>query len=80
MAEVTGNAADASEYRAKMAALKTAFVEKLWNGTRLASPGHTGAPDDRGHGLAVVAGLLGPAEWPAVKAVLATSTYASPYM
>jgi hypothetical protein len=30
--------------------------------------------------LAVVAGLLGAQEWPAVKAVLATATNASPYM
>jgi alpha-L-rhamnosidase len=80
MAEVTGNAADASDYRAVMAALKTAFRKEFWNGTRLASPGHTGAPDDRGHGLAVVAGLLGAEDWPAVKAVLATSSNASPYM
>jgi alpha-L-rhamnosidase len=80
MAEATGKAADAAEYRAIMATLKTAFRKEFWNGTRLASPGHTGAPDDRGHGLAVVAGLLGAEEWPAVKKVLASSTYASPYM
>lgn len=80
MAELTGNAADAPEYRAIMAKLKTAFREEFWNGTRLASPGHNGAPDDRGHGLAIVAGLLGPEEWPAVKTVLASSKYASPYM
>jgi hypothetical protein len=79
-AEVTGNAADAAEYRATMATLKTAFRKELWNGTRLASPGHTGTPDGRGHGLAIVAGLLGAEDWPAVKAVLATSTNASPYM
>jgi len=80
MAELTGNAADAPQYRATMATLKTAFVKEFWDGKRLASPGHTGAPDDRGHGLAVVAGLLGAQEWPAVKGVLATSTSASPYM
>jgi len=80
MAELTGNADDASQYRATMATLKTAFIKTFWNGTRLASAGHTGAPDDRGHGLAIVAGLLGAAEWPAVKAVLASSTNASPYM
>ena len=67
-------------YRATMATLKTAFVKQFWNGTRLASPGHSGPPDDRGHGLAIVAGLLGAAEWPAVKAVLAANTAASPYM
>ena len=63
-----------------MTPLKTAFVRQFWNGTRLASPAHTTAPDDRGHGLAVVAGLLGATEWPAVKAVLAGNTAASPYM
>ncbi|MEO6080314.1 MAG: alpha-L-rhamnosidase C-terminal domain-containing protein [Steroidobacteraceae bacterium] len=80
MADVLGNTAEASAYRATMATLKPAFVKQFWNGTRLASPGHTGAPDDRGNGLAVVAGLLGAAEWPAVKAVLAANTEASPYM
>jgi hypothetical protein len=80
MADVLGNSADASAYRATMASLKTAFVKQFWNGKRLASPAHTTAPDDRGHGLAVVAGLLGAAEWPAVKAVLAANTAASPYM
>ncbi len=80
MADSIGSSADASGYRAEMASLKTAFLKQFWNGKRLASPGHTGAPDDRGHGLAVVAGLLGAEEWPAVKAVLATSKYASPYM
>ena len=80
MADVTQNAADASAYRATMATLKTAFRKEFWDGKRLASAGHTGAPDDRGHGLAIVAGLLGTEDWPAVKAVLATSTNASPYM
>jgi len=80
MADVLGNTADATAYRATMATLKAAFVKQFWNGKRLASSGHTGAPDDRGHGLAVVAGLLGAAEWPAVKAVLAANTAASPYM
>ena len=78
MAELTGNTADAPQYRATMATLKTAFVKEFWNGTRLASG--NAAPDDRGHGLAVVAGLLGSAQWPAVKSVLATRTNASPYM
>lgn len=80
MAEVTGNGPDAGAYREKMAALKVAFRKEFWNRKRLASPGHSGPPDDRGHGLAVVAGLLGAEDWPAVKAVLATSTHASPYM
>ncbi|MEO8212630.1 MAG: alpha-L-rhamnosidase C-terminal domain-containing protein [Myxococcales bacterium] len=80
MADVLGNTTDAAAYRSTMATLKPAFVKQFWNGTRLASSGHSGAPDDRGHGLAVVAGLLGTAEWPAVKAVLASNTAASPYM
>ena len=80
MADLLGNTADASAYRAIMTPLKAAFVRQFWNGTRLASPAHSTAPDDRGHGLAVVAGLLGATEWPAVKAVLAANTAASPYM
>jgi alpha-L-rhamnosidase len=79
MAELLGEAADAASYRSIMSQLKPAFLAAFWNGTRLASAGYSGA-DDRGNGLAIVAGLLGPAEWPAVKAVLSKTTNASPYM
>jgi len=43
-------------------------------------PGYAGKTDDRGHGLALLYGLAGPDQWPAIKTVLTTSFEASPYM
>jgi hypothetical protein len=80
MADLLGNTADASSYRGIMSELKAAFLKAFWDGSRVASPGRSAPPDDRCNGLAIVAGLLGAAEWPAVKAVLSNTTNSSPYM
>jgi hypothetical protein len=80
MADVAGEAADASAYRTRMAEFKPAFLEHFWNGTELRTPGRTGGVDERGHGLATVAGLLGPDQWPAVRTILQSGTESGPYM
>jgi len=80
MADVVGQTSDATTYRARMAEFKTAFLAKFWNGTELRTPGRTGATDERGHGLATVAGLLGSNEWPAVLKILKSVTESGPYM
>jgi alpha-L-rhamnosidase len=80
MADLVGQAADATSHRARMTELKAAFVQRFWNGTELRTPGRTGGVDDRGHGLAILAGLLGASEWPAVRTVLQRVTESSPYM
>jgi hypothetical protein len=80
MADVVGQASDATTYRARMAEFKTAFLAKFWNGTELRTPGRTGGTDERGHGLATVAGLLGSNEWPAVLKILKSVTESGPYM
>jgi hypothetical protein len=79
MAELLGKPAEATDYRSLMSELKPAFLSAYWNGARLASAGFRGT-DDRANGLGVVAGLLGPAEWPAVKAVLSNTTNAGVYL
>jgi hypothetical protein len=80
LADVVGQASDATTYRARMAEFKTAFLAKFWNGTELRTPGRTGGTDERGHGLATVAGLLGSNEWPAVLKILKSVTESGPYM
>ena len=59
--------------------LKRAFNARFWTGTAYRSPEHTGATDDRGNALAVVAGLVPESRQPAVREVLVTERHASPY-
>jgi hypothetical protein len=80
MADLVGTAGEASGYRARMATLKAAFLTRFWTGTELRSAENTGSPDDRGHGLAAVAGLVGPEQYEAIKLVLANNFAASPYL
>jgi alpha-L-rhamnosidase len=80
MADVAGETADATAYRARMAEFKQAFLARFWNGKELRTPGRVGGVDERGHGLAVVARLLGSDEWPAVRTVLQEVTESGPYM
>jgi hypothetical protein len=80
MADVVGQTSDATTYRSRMAEFKPAFLAKFWNGTELRTPGRTGGTDERGHGLAIVAGLLGADQWPAVLSVLKSVFNAGPYM
>ena len=80
MATLTGNTADLAGYNSKKASIENNFNRVLWNGTEYRSPGYTSDTDDRGNGLAVVAGLADSAKWPAIKTVLLNHTNASPYM
>jgi alpha-L-rhamnosidase len=80
MADVLGQTSDATTYRSRMTEFKPAFLARFWNGTELRTPGRSGGTDDRGHGLAVVAGLLGSDQWPAVLNVLKRVTESGPYL
>ena len=80
MADVAGLPDEAAALRARRAALAGAFNAKFWNGSAYRDPGYKGATDDRANGLAVVAGLVSPDRFPAVRAVLASERHASPYM
>jgi hypothetical protein len=80
MARLVGAPADAAAYEARLAALAQSFDRVLWAGTAYRSPGYEGATDDRGNGLAVVAGLAPRARWPAIATLLGTNRHASPYL
>lgn len=80
MAELTGNQLDKISYQAQMKSIKENFNKQFWNGTAYKSPKNKGVVDDRGNGLAVVAGLANPEKFEAIKKVLQTEFHASPYM
>ncbi|HZF63504.1 MAG TPA: GH116 family glycosyl hydrolase [Chitinophagaceae bacterium] len=80
MAKVIGEAEDAAQYSSKMKILKNNFNKRLWNGSEYRSPEYKGLTDDRGHGLAVVAGLAEPHQFDAIQKVLAREFHAGPYL
>lgn len=80
MALLTGNTEDITDYRSQMYSIKENFTRQFWNGKAYKSPGNKGVVDDRGNGLAVVAGLADPLKFEAIKKVLQTEFHASPYM
>ena len=79
MAVLTGNSKDAEEWNAKLQSIKANFDKTFWQEGYYRSSGYEGEIDDRGHGLAVVAGLSSEDYWPQVKDVLAREFHASPY-
>jgi len=80
MAPLCGAEGDLPGWRARMAAVEKGVNAKCWNGTEYRSPGYTGDTDDRGNGLAVVAGIAGPAKYGTLREVLDKHRNASPYM
>lgn len=80
MAEVAGHADHAKAYRAQRESIIKAVNQHFWNGKAYRDPKYTQATDDRANGLAVVAGIVTPDKYPAIKAVLAKEFHASPYM
>lgn len=80
MAILAGYPADTVGYRSQMASIKASFDKLFWAGAEYRSPGHKGAPDDRGNAMAVVTGLAGVNRWQQVNEVLKAQQYAGPYM
>jgi hypothetical protein len=80
MADVAGEWGEAEAFRAESAAARRAFNEGFWTGNGYRSPGHTGRTDDRGNGLAVVAGIADSTKWEALIEVLGHEQHASPYL
>jgi alpha-L-rhamnosidase len=68
------------EIKTKKDKIKTAFQKAYWNGKAFVSKGYKMAADDRANGLAVVAGMTEPNQWPQIKAVLDNTFYAGPYL
>lgn len=80
MAEALDIPEDQQHFENIMNSIKNNFNPVLWNGTEYRSPGYTGDTDDRGHGLAVVAGLAEPSQYEAIRTILQQHRNASPYM
>ncbi|MEI8036990.1 MAG: alpha-L-rhamnosidase C-terminal domain-containing protein [Verrucomicrobiota bacterium] len=80
MADELGKPAEASAYRAKRGSVIAAVNARCWNGQAYRDPQYKGATDDRAQGMAVVAGIAGPDKFPAIRAELARSFHASPYL
>jgi alpha-L-rhamnosidase len=80
MAILTGNAVDTAIFNPVIASLENNFNRVLWNNNEYRSPGYYTATDDRGNGLAVVAGLADSTKWPMIRQVLLNQHNASPYM
>jgi len=80
MAKVSGHPNDTAIYQHKMSLLKQAFNNKFWTGSAYSSPDYKYDADDRGNGLAVVAGLVNADRWKKLKPMLDTTYHAGPYM
>lgn len=80
MAELTGNQSDIIDYQTVLKSIKVNYNKKFWNGSAYKSPTNKGVIDDRGNGLAIVAGLADDGKYEAIKKVLKTEFHASPYM
>jgi alpha-L-rhamnosidase len=80
MAFISKAPAEAEAYLQKAAKLKRAFNTQFWAGKILRSANYEGIADDRGNGLAVVAGLTTEEQWPKIKAFLDTTYISGPYL
>jgi hypothetical protein len=80
MALLTNNTADTIAYNVNMRSIENNFNRVLWKGSYYKSPSYTGVIDDRGNGLAVVAGLADTAKWSGIRNILNNYRNASPYM
>lgn len=80
MADVAGFKDDAIAYRQKMELLKSAFNLNFWRGNYYSSDEYKFKADDRGNGLAVVAGLTTPQQWKQLKPMLDTTFNSGPYI
>jgi hypothetical protein len=80
MAEVSGFNNEAKEYRKKMQIIKAAFNKNFWNGSYYKSADFKFTADDRGNGLAVVAGLADKQQWQKMRPMLDTTFNSGPYL
>lgn len=80
MADIAGFNNEAAIYRAKMALLKTAFNTTFWKGDYFRSEDYKFTADDRGNGLAVVAGLTDKEQWQNLRPMLDTTFNSGPYL
>lgn len=82
LARLAGRDAEADAHLATRQRVVDATNRLCWQADAgvYRTPGYTRRTDDRGHGLAVVAGIAGPDKHDAIKRLLARERNASPYM
>ncbi|HTI10057.1 MAG TPA: alpha-L-rhamnosidase C-terminal domain-containing protein [Puia sp.] len=80
MAELTKDEEGRKIYEARYRSIEENYNKNLWKDSAYRSPENKGVIDDRGNGLAVVAGLADSTKFSAIKKVLRTEFHASPYM
>jgi hypothetical protein len=80
MADELGKPSEAAAYRGKRQGIIAASNAHCWNGQAYRGPAYKGATDDRAQGMAVVSGIAGRDKYPAIRAELAKSFHASPYL
>ena len=80
MAHLLGFEEDVAAYAYQMQEMKDAFNDTYWRGNFYRSPNYKGITDDRGNGLAVVAGLSSPEQYGSISLFLSQELHASPYM
>jgi hypothetical protein len=82
LARLAGQAAEADAYLDLRARVIAATNRHYWqpDAQVYRSAEYAGPPDDRGHGIAVLAGIAGPERYPAIRRLLATTRHASPYL
>ena len=80
MSDLLGEEEEAESARSRHRQLHDSFNEKYWNGQEYRSPNYQGETDERGHALAVLAGIAKPEKYEAIRKVFATEYHASPYM
>jgi alpha-L-rhamnosidase len=80
MAKLLNNEADEQFFLSKMNVMRPAFQKAFWDGKGFRSEKYAHQYDDRAQGMAVIAGLTEPSQWPEVKSILATTFNAGAYM
>jgi hypothetical protein len=79
MAQLTGHHADISFFEDRIRSIRDGFNRYFWNGKEYRSTEYDLETDDRGQGLAVVAGIAGPDKYGAIADFLQKRQNASPY-
>lgn len=80
MSDLLGDSEEAELARSRRRKLHQSFNENFWNGKEYRSPDYQGETDERGHALAVLAGIAEPEKYEAIRSVFAAEYHASPYM
>lgn len=79
-AQILQKTDDAKMIKGMMDKMEANFNKRFWTGKEYRSPNYRGETDDRGHAMAVLAGLAQPEQYPLIYEVLKKEYHASPYM